>query len=72
MAKIFPERPPQSIIDDPLRSAELRVFQVLKTLPEKFRIFYSMHWQDHHLDFGAREGEADFVIVHPDFGVIGF
>lgn len=70
MAKIFPERPPQSIIDDPLRSAELRVFQVLKTLPEKFRIFYSMHWQDHHLDFGAREGEADFVIAHPDMGMI--
>lgn len=70
MAKLFPERPPQSIIDDPLRSSELRVFNALKTLPDKFRIFYSMHWQDYQTGYGVSEGEADFVIAHPDKGVI--
>lgn len=70
MAKIYPERPPQSVIDDPLRSSELKVFQVLRTLPDKYRVFYSMHWQDHNQEYGVREGEADFVIAHPDMGVI--
>lgn len=70
MAKVYPERPPQSILDDPLRSAELRVFLALQQLPDKYRVFYSMHWQRHQEDVGVREGEADFVIAHPDFGVI--
>lgn len=70
MAKIFPERPPQSIIDDPLRSAELKVFRTLKSLPDKYRIFYSAHWQNYKTDTGVFEGEADFVIAHPDMGVI--
>jgi hypothetical protein len=70
MAKIYPERPPQSIIDDPFRNAEMKVFNVLKTLPERYRVFYSMHWQDFNEESGVQEGEADFVIAHPDMGVI--
>jgi hypothetical protein len=70
MAKFFPDRPPQSIIDDPSRRAELRVFEALKGLPEKYRVFYSLHWQSHQPFLGAKEGEADFIIAHPDMGVI--
>jgi len=70
MAKIYPERPPQSIIDDPKRGAEMKVFQVLKDLSNQHEIFYSMHWQDYSEEKGFYEGEADFVIVHPDKGII--
>jgi hypothetical protein len=70
MAKIYPERPPQSIIDDPGRRDELIVFNALKDLPERYRIFYSMHWQGFNRFQEVNEGEADFVIVHPDQGII--
>ena len=70
MARIYPERPPQSIIDDPRRQAELKVFQALSDLPNIYIVFYSMHWQGHTIDWGINEGEADFVIVHPDMGII--
>lgn len=70
MAKIYPERPPQSIIDDPGRRAELKVYSALKGLSDKYRVFYSMHWQRFNPTYGVNEGEADFVIVHPDQGIL--
>ena len=70
MARIYPERPPESIIGDPRRNAELKVFQALSDLPNSYRVFYSMHWQGHSHNWGINEGEADFIIVHPDMGII--
>ena len=70
MAKTYLHYPPQSIIDDPLRRAELRVFLAFRDLPEKYWVFYSVHWQDRLDNFRAYEGEADFIIAHPDKGVI--
>ena len=70
MAKIYPQRPSQSIIEDPKRSAEMKVFQVLKDLPDRYEIFYSMSWQDFSTQTGFYEGEADFVIIHPEKGII--
>ena len=37
---------------------------------EKFIIFYSVHWVSHSDGWGLSEGEADFVIAHPDLGVL--
>ena len=70
MAKIYPKRPPQSIIGDPKRSAEMKVFQCLMDLPDQYEIFYSIHWQDYSERTGFYEGEADFVIAHPEKGII--
>ncbi len=70
MAKIYPKRPSQSIIADPKRSAEMKVFQVLKDLPDQYEIFYSMSWQDFSTHTGFYEGEADFVVIHPEKGII--
>lgn len=70
MAKIFPQRPPQSIIDDPKRSAEMKVFLALKALPDQYEVFYNMQWQDFSEHTGFYEGEADFIIVHPNKGII--
>lgn len=70
MAKIYPERPPASIQEDPSREAELKVFTALKSLPNAYLIFYSSHWQNQNQYTGVQEGEADFVIAHPDKGII--
>lgn len=70
MAKIFPERLPLSIQEDPLRRAECAVFAALESLPNAYVVFYSVHWQVIAGQRGLQEGEADFVIAHPDKGVI--
>lgn len=70
MARIYPERLPESVSSDPGRQAECKVFSSLKTLPEKYVIFYSVHWQIQTTKWGISEGEADFLILHPDMGII--
>lgn len=69
MAKLFPEHLPESVLSDPKRSAEKRVFDALSGLGSSFVVFYSVAWQARK-DGYARDGEADFVIAHPDYGVL--
>lgn len=70
MAKFFPERLPESLLEDPSRGGERRVFNALKTLPNPYVVFYSSNWQKQNSYEGVKEGEADFVIAHPDKGFI--
>jgi hypothetical protein len=70
MAKIYPQRPPNSVLEDPKRRAELEVFNALKTLPNPYVSFYSSHWQTQNDYEGLKEGEADFIIAHPEMGFI--
>ena len=70
MAICFPERLPSSITDDPSRAAECKVFDSLSQLSSKFTVFYSVAWQVRSLRNGARDGEADFIVAHPDLGVM--
>lgn len=56
MAKIYPERPPQFILDDPKRSSELKVFNALRGLSEKYTVIYSFHWLGHKDEIGTWEG----------------
>jgi hypothetical protein len=70
MAKIYPERLPENILQDPKRSAERKVFSALKVLPHPYVVFYNVHWQIIAERRGMEEGEADFVIAHPDKGVV--
>lgn len=69
MAKLYPERLPESILSDPKRNAEKKVFDALSGLGSSFVIFYSVAWQSRK-DGYTRDGEADFVIAHPDLGVL--
>lgn len=70
MARIFPNRPAQSVLDDHKRSGEVKLFLALKSLPDTYTVFYSTHWQDQSRYAGVQEGEADFVIAHPEKGFI--
>lgn len=69
MAKIYPEHLPESVKSDPKRQAERKVFDTLSKLGSLFVVFYSVAWQARR-DGYTRDGEADFVIAHPDYGVL--
>jgi hypothetical protein len=69
MAKIYPEHVPESVLTDPKRQAERRVYDCLSSLGAPFVVFYSVAWQSRR-DGRARDGEADFVIAHPEVGIL--
>ncbi|MCX6056884.1 MAG: nuclease-related domain-containing protein [Chloroflexi bacterium] len=69
VAKLYPEHLPESILSDPKRNAEKKVFEALSGLASSFVVFYSVAWQSRK-EGSARDGEADFVIAHPDYGVL--
>lgn len=69
MAKLFPEHLPESVLSDPKRSAEKEVFDALSGLGSSFVVFYSVAWQSRR-DGRMRDGEADFVIAHPEYGIL--
>ena len=69
MAQIYPERVPESVLKDPQRRAERRVYSALNALPDSFTVFYSVAWLSYPAG-GARDGEADFVVAHPDLGIL--
>lgn len=69
MAKIFPDHLPESILSDPKRNAEKKVFEALSGLVPSFVVFYSVAWQARK-DGYTRDGEADFIIAHSDYGVL--
>jgi len=69
MAKIFPEHLPETILSDPKRKAEIIMYDALSTMESRFSVFYSVAWQARR-DGITRDGEADFVIVHPDWGIL--
>jgi hypothetical protein len=71
MATVFPSPLPESVIHDAGREAERRVYDALAGLlgPEHC-VFYSVAWLTKAAGQAARDGEADFVVAHPDLGVL--
>ncbi len=69
MAKFYPEHLPESVLSDPKRQAERKVFEAFSELGQSFVVFYSVAWQARK-DGRTRDGEADFVIAHPDLGIL--
>jgi hypothetical protein len=49
--------------------SETRVWLALMKLPDIWRVFHSLNWQGGD-DGQARDGEADFVVIHPVAGMI--
>lgn len=71
MARMFPERFPQHAADDPTRRAEVRVFEALAaSLSDRFHVFYAVAWLDRGQSGSYEDGEADFVVAHPDLGLV--
>lgn len=71
MAIMFPSVLPDYIRRDPFREAEVYVYDELKTqLPDSYRCYYSRPWLGVTSRGEEIEGEADFVIAHPEKGVL--
>ncbi|MCK9496507.1 MAG: NERD domain-containing protein [Dehalococcoidia bacterium] len=66
---MFPERLPARLRDDRSRRAEVRVFDALAEAPAGWRVFHSVAWLSRDQTGDLRDGEADFVIVHPSYGL---
>jgi len=66
MAQVIPNSFP--FPDDPERWAELQVFRAFSTLDDAWIVFYSVAWQALH-NGRQRDGECDFVLLHPRHGL---
>jgi len=69
---IYPTQIPAHILGDPKRNAEVLVYRALEKLAEiGCHVFYSCDWVDNRKDpVPSGDGEADFIISHPDFGFL--
>ncbi|MCB8953399.1 MAG: NERD domain-containing protein [Ardenticatenales bacterium] len=67
MAKMFP-----SIISPDVASqAEKTLYYLFSShLPNDYMVFHSVAWQSRSEIYGTRDGEADFVIIHPRLGIL--
>jgi len=71
VARLFPEVLPSYIRKDHLRSTECRVYDALaQQLPDEYHIFYSSPFLGTRPDGSEIDGEADFVIGHPRYGLL--
>ncbi len=69
MARFIPEVAPEDIIHD----SERVVYEALRGLPTGFVVLHSFPWLRPRRDLAGeplREGEADFVILHPARGLL--
>lgn len=71
MAVLYPTPLPRSVIDDPMRAAERKVYEALGAgLDAAHRVFYGVAWLAKAPEGDARDGEADFIVAHPEKGVL--
>ena len=69
MATIYPSPLPEHYRHEPEHRAEILFYDHLReSLGGEYRVFYDVAWQsrtDHGLD-----GQADFVLAHPEQGLM--
>ncbi len=71
MAVMWPRKLPDYISDDILRSTECKVYRHLQSvLEDPFVVFYSRPWLGLTYLGEERYGECDFLIAHPDLGIL--
>jgi hypothetical protein len=67
MAKMFPS----VMAPDVSSEAEKTLYSLFAShLPNDYLVFHSVAWQSRSEIYGVRDGEADFVIVHPSLGIL--
>ena len=68
---LWPRQLPAAVRNDPRRGAETRVFDALATqLSPRWSVYYSRPWLGETPTGAEIDGECDFVVAHPDFGVL--
>ena len=63
--------PPELHAADGEHPAERKLFEAVRdSLPDPWEAFHSIDWLERDPDEGARVGEIDFVLCHPDEGIV--
>lgn len=71
LAVLFPRSLPLWVTRDTRRAAEIKVFNKCKDeLDDDWFIFYSRPWWGLNSTGGEKDGEADFILVHPNLGIL--
>jgi hypothetical protein len=71
MAVMWPRELPPDVVAHSSRSAECKVYRRLeKVLEDQFVVFYSRPWLGLRPDGEEIDGECDFVIAHPELGLL--
>ena len=71
MARMWPVEIPTWVLQDRRRSSESKVFDALKrSLDDSWTVYYSRPWYGLSITGGEIEGEADFILAHPDRGIL--
>ena len=71
MAVLWPRYLSSDIKMSSFRSAEVKVYEKLgEILDDSFSVFYSTPWVGLDEYGRERDGECDFVVIHPDFGML--
>jgi hypothetical protein len=51
--------------------AERRLYEMFnEQLPADWTVFHNIPWQARDVRYGAKDGETDFVLAHPDYGIL--
>ena len=63
---------PRTLLADDVKSpAEVKVFGLLRDqLDDDWHVFHSVSWVRRDRDEGALDGEIDFVLAHPEKGIV--
>lgn len=71
MAQLFPAELPSWVLNDPRREGERRFFADCgRLLPDGILVFFGVTWLAKKRGDDARDGEADFVLVDRDHGLL--
>jgi hypothetical protein len=71
MARILPTPLPSHVKTDPGRAAERKVYQSFsERVGGKYTVFYSVSWLGKPGHGVPPDGEIDFVVAHPDWGLL--
>src|SRR4051794_27065037 len=69
--RIFPEEIPARVRQASGRAAEVKTYHALRDqLDDEFTVMYSVAWLGRSDDGTSRDGEADFVLLHPRHGIL--
>lgn len=68
MARMIPQTPMPGEFNGSY--GEEKVYESLKSLPDEYIVFHSVHWQKRKINGSIIWGESDFTIFNPQRGII--
>lgn len=70
MAKMRPAELPEDVRNEPFRRSEITFFDYAEKLPTNWIVLYGVTWFLRVRNNSWSEGEADFVIISPETGLV--